>query len=114
METKLFQQLKNALPDGELDSAVKDSVVVELRRIMDGIDLRKNGIAEDDLHNVASSAVDYALNLFIVDWKNIVEESEDIDNFNCRLEVLCYSAIYMVGYRLRHDFGRTMGIVSFD
>lgn len=113
METGLFQQLKNALPDGELDSAVKDSLVVELQRIVDGIDLRKNGVVEDDLHDVTGLAVDYALNLFLVDWKNIVEKSEDIDDFNCRLKVLCHNAISVVRCQSRHDFGRTIGIVRF-
>lgn len=108
MDTTLFEVLKKALAvGGELDSDIEDDVMFEMLRIIADNDNCKNELGEDQMHDAA----DYAFNVFLVSWRNIVKKVNNEEDFHSKLKKLCITACLIVRRRPDDSFGRTMGVV---
>lgn len=98
--------MKKALAVGELDSDLKDDVMFEMLKFIANDDCCKNELEEDQLRDAA----DYAFNVFLVSWRNIVKKVNNEDEFYGRLKNICLSACQTVQMQQTHD--RTMGVVD--
>ncbi len=109
METTLLEDLKKALAvGGELDDDIKDDVMFEMLKFIANDDSCKDGLGEDQLRDAA----DYAFNVFLVSWMNIVEKVNNEDEFNNKLKKLCLNACQNERRMAHGRIHRTVGIVS--
>lgn len=88
METTLLQNLKNALADGELNEDLRGDVLFEMLTIIDtnnSCNIRLDYESKLD-------AAERALKLFLVGWKKMVREADNMWDLRRKMTKLCLNA----------------------
>ncbi len=112
MARSLYQKLLQDLyfKDGELSKGVKEDVVALILDIM----TKNEGCYQRLTINDLPDATERAYILFLIGWKNMVRESDNMWDFRRKMTTLCLNACQIERRRTRAITDAPMGVRMGD